>query len=257
MFDCLAPLQTPGLIVTATDTDVGKTVAACAVARSLRQTHPRLKVGVCKPFATGCRRQKEGLVSEDALALAHFSDCRAPLDTIAPIRYEPPLAPAVAAEQTGQPIDVDALARSLVRLEREHDVLIIEGVGGVMAPLSESQTVLDFILALNSPVIVVARAGLGTLNHTAMTVQLLRQAGCNCAGVVINGRDDEAHHNDPSVVDNRRWIEKITRLPVLAELPSQPSSSMRPAEGVISSPILDAASQVDWLGLMQCKSSDE
>ena len=181
-------LTRPGLFVTATDTAVGKTVAACAIAWRLRRGGAA--VGVCKPLATGCRREREGLVSEDAEALAHFADCRQPLDTINPIRYARALSPAAAAEIEDRAPDFDALVRSLEQLDDAGDYLVIEGVGGLMVPLDAARpnvTVLDLAAELGYPVAVVCRAGLGTLNHTAMTVRLLREAGCDVAGLIING----------------------------------------------------------------------
>ena len=107
-------LRSRGLFITGTDTGVGKTVVTCALAWALRRQGVA-RVGVCKPFATGCRRDREGLVSPDAEALAHFADCRLPLDVINPLRFAAPLAPAVAAEQAGLPTDFAPLRRSLAR----------------------------------------------------------------------------------------------------------------------------------------------
>src|SRR5690554_472814 len=128
-------LRCPGLFITATDTGVGKTVTACAIAAVLRQQQRGVRVGVCKPFASGCRQEREGLVSADAEALAHFADCRQPLDVINPIRFARPLAPAVAAEQARATIDWSEAARSLAVLDESSDALLVEGVGGLLTPL--------------------------------------------------------------------------------------------------------------------------
>src|SRR5688500_4660143 len=93
----LRPVDIPGLLITGTDTGVGKTLVAAAVGDWFRRRGRR--VGVCKPCATGCARRREGLVSEDAEFLAHHADARFPLDVICPQRYAEPLAPAVAAER--------------------------------------------------------------------------------------------------------------------------------------------------------------
>ena len=278
-------LTKPGLFITATDTGVGKTVATCAIAAALRQQGAG-KVAVCKPFASGCRREREGLVSEDAEALAHFADCRAMLDVINPIRYAKPLAPAVAAEIADSPPDLDELVRCLAMLDRDHDVTLIEGVGGLLVPLIPSEprtTVLDLITAIGYPVLIVARAGLGTLNHTAMTVRLLREAGCDVAGLVINGyipdpgdpmmtnlhaleraaksggnstatlppaatlRIDTA---DESMISNRRWLSRMNDLELLATLPLCPAESVVPHRGLIPSAILDAAALTQWLDVV-------
>ncbi|MCX5659324.1 MAG: dethiobiotin synthase [Planctomycetota bacterium] len=247
-------LRKPGLFITATDTGVGKTTITCAIARALRRESQRMRVGVCKPMATGCRRDREGLVSEDAEALAHFADCRQPLDVINPVRYVLPVAPAVAAEATGEPIDRDAIARSLTLLDESSDVVLVEGVGGVMVPIDGRHprvTVLDLAASLGYPVLVVCRAGLGTLNHTSMTVRLLRDAGCMIAGVVINGYVadtslSESALADASMVSNRRWIEKMTGLPILAVSPACPVEEVVPHQAKIPPAILDAVALTYW-----------
>ncbi len=239
-------LTRPGVFVTATDTEVGKTVAACALAWQLRQ-QGGMRVGVCKPVASGCRREREGLVSEDAEALAHFADCRQLLDVINPVRYAAPVAPAVAAEQTGQPVDFAEITRSLTVLDRDSDVLVIEGIGGIMVPLDDRHTVLDLAAALPYPVVVVARATLGTLNHTAMTVRLLREAGCTVAGLIVNGYEgDVARQTDASMATNRQWLERMNRVPILATLPRCAPQRVQPQEGRIDEAILEAMAATYW-----------
>ena len=250
MFDGPIGLRSPGLFITGTDTGVGKTVIACAVAAVLRRQQRRIRVGVSKPFSSGCRRDREGLVSEDAEALAHFADCRQPLDVINPIRFSPPLAPAVAAEQAGAPIDWSELRRSLRVLDVRHDALLVEGAGGLLVPLDPADprlTSLDLIAAIGYPVLVVSRSGLGTLNHTAMTVRLLRAARCPIAGIVLNGYDtDVATSSDPSVATNRQWLAKMTNVNVLAVVPRVESHKVQPHKGRLDPAILDAVAMAFW-----------
>ena len=127
--------------ITATDTDVGKTVIAGAIAHWFARR--KFRVGVFKPVATGCPRRREGLISEDAEFLAHCADAPGPLDLICPQRYAEPLAPAVAAERAGQPLDWGAIDRALREISDASDVMIVEGVGGIMAPLDPKNTGLD------------------------------------------------------------------------------------------------------------------
>ncbi|MEX0655619.1 MAG: dethiobiotin synthase [Phycisphaeraceae bacterium] len=254
MIDRLPALQTPGLFITGTDTGVGKTVAACAIAAALRQQQPRWRVGVCKPFSSGCRREREGLVHEDAEALAHFADCRLPLDVINPIRFTAPLAPAVAAEQQGKPVDWPALGRALNEVDRYSDAMLVEGVGGLLVPIDPDHpkvTVLDLIVALRLPVVVVTRAGLGTLNHTAMTVRLLHDAACDVAGLVINGYDPDDVGDDPAITTNRRWLTKMTGVPVLAVLPKADPRDVAPQHARLDAGVLEAAAMADWLALLR------
>ncbi|HEX7009556.1 MAG TPA: dethiobiotin synthase [Phycisphaeraceae bacterium] len=255
MFDRPPRLSKPGLFITGTDTGVGKTVVTCAIAAALRRQWPGHAIGVCKPFSSGCRRDREGLVSEDAEALAHFADCRLPLNVINPIRLAPPLAPAVAAEETQTAIDWPQLRHSLEVIDRASDAVLIEGVGGLMVPLDPQQprrTVLDLIAALGYPVLVVTRSRLGTLNHTAMTVRLLRDSGCRVAGLVMNGYDaDVAVAEDPSVISNRRWLEKLTGVSVLAVVPRVTPQGVMPHRAQLDPAIIDAAALVAWLDVLK------
>src|SRR5688500_9846376 len=107
----LRPPPIPGLLITGTDTGIGKTVIAGAIAAWFREQGHR--VGVLKPAASGCVKRREGLVSEDAEFLAHCADAREPLDVIAPQRFAEPLAPAIAAQRAGSPLDWDAIQRSI------------------------------------------------------------------------------------------------------------------------------------------------
>jgi len=216
MFDAPLQLTKPGLFVCGTDTGVGKTVVACAIARRLRAASWR--VGVCKPLASGCDERDGELVNDDALLLRKHAQCDAPMSIINPLRYAPPLAPAAATDQSP---DWSVVARSLKTLARDHDGLLIEGVGGLLVPLDPNDaqvTVLDMIRAIGYPVLVVTRPGLGTLNHTAMTVRLLRAGGCRVAGLVICGMPTDGR-DDPSLTNNRHWMEKMTNAPVLGVVP--------------------------------------
>lgn len=252
MFLALPKLTCPGLFVTATDTEVGKTVVACAIAQQLRRQQPGWTIGVSKPIATGCRQDREGLVSEDAEALAHFADCRQPLQVINPLRYRPAVAPAVAAEQTGIAPDIRELSRSLAVLDRCSDALIIEGIGGILVPITDRHTVLDLLGAVGYPVLVVTRATLGTLNHTTLTIRQLRAAGCRIAGLVINQYEaDVAIQDDQSVATNRQWLEKLTGTSVLAVLPRCDQKAVAPEKGRIAEEIQIAVGMVHWADVLQ------
>ena len=215
----LPRLTRPGLFITGTDTAVGKTHIACAIAAILARQR---RVAVAKPFATGCRRDAAGqFIHDDAEALADAVGRPHAQELVAPVCFEAPLAPAVAAERAGTSINWPALAAALTRLDADSDAIVVEGVGGAMVPLDPAHPELgvrDLVAALGLPAIVVARAGLGTLNHTVMTVHVLRQVGCLVAGLVINEHGvDQA---DPSLAHNHRWLERLTGVAVLASLPT-------------------------------------
>jgi len=237
----LQPLNKPAMFVTGTDTNVGKTVIAGAIANYfLRQ---RVRIAVAKPIATGCVKRREGLVSEDAEFLASCADARFPLDLICPIRYKEPLAPTVAADRADEPVDWRVVDRCLELMAAESDVMIIEGVGGVMVPLDHEHTVLDLARWLRLPAVIVARPSLGTLNHTLLTISALRRANVDIAGVVINRYPDDS----PSVAEETApaYIEKFGKVPVLALVPDEVDPVHPPLSGNITAPI----DMVDWLAL--------
>ena len=211
----LQPSPIPGLLITGTDTGIGKTLIAGAIAANLRRQG--FRVGVLKPAASGCVKRREGLVSEDAEFLAHCADSPHPLDIIAPQRFAEPLAPAVAAKRLGVTLDWESIQRSLTMIARDSDVLIVEGVGGIMVPMDAKHTMLDVAQWLKLPAVVVARPNLGTINHTLLTVNALRGAKVKVAGVVINRYPAEM----PGVAEetNPRAIEQWGKAPVLCVAP--------------------------------------
>lgn len=220
---------TPGLFITGTDTGVGKTMVACLLAALLRRAGRR--VGVFKPVASGCAPGAGGaggageLVSEDAVAIKACSGCQAGLGTINPVRYGPPLAPAVAAQMEGRPFDWPAVDAARAELAGGHDLLLVEGAGGLLTPIDGRLTVADMARRMGYPLLIVVRAGLGTLNHTALTCAVARQAGLKPAGLVINGARRSATGGtegaaDPSEADNPRWLAMQNDLPILAILPA-------------------------------------
>ena len=211
----LQPVPIPGILVTGTDTGIGKTVIAGGIANWFRRQGNR--VAVLKPAGSGCVRRREGLVSEDAEFLAHRADASHPLDVICPVRYAEPLAPAIAAERAKQPLDWTVIDRSITTMSNASDVMIVEGVGGLMVPMDPKHTFLDVAKWLKLPTVVVARPNLGTINHTLLTVNALREAGVKVAGVVINRYP--AQSADVAAETNPRAIEKWGRVPVLGVVP--------------------------------------
>ena len=231
----------PGLFITGTDTGVGKTVIAGAIADWFRRHGYR--VAVCKPVATGCVKRREGLISEDAEFLAACADASHPLDLICPQRYAEPLAPAIAAERAGRPLDWSAINQALQIMSADADVLIVEGVGGILVPLDQNYTVLDLAMRLNLPTVVVGRAALGTINHTLLTVSALRGADIPVAGVIINryptDTPEAAEETNPDAIE--RW----GRVPVLCLVPDEPMDAPR-----ISAGIRAAIDTVNWSNLI-------
>lgn len=248
--------QTPGLFVTGTDTGVGKTVIACAIAAALHRQRVGSRVGVLKPFATGCRKERGGLIHDDAEALAHFADCRLPLDVVNPIRFRQPLAPAVAAQELGRPIDWEALGRAVGQVDSYGDAVVVEGAGGVMVPLDPAYPRATWLetRCFGLGAVVVTRPGLGTLNHTALTVAALRGAGVPLVGLVVNGYEPDeavAMSDDPSRPGNPRWMQMMTGAKVLALVPRVTGEAVDPSRGELPRAVLDAVAPVDWWGVVQ------
>jgi dethiobiotin synthetase len=254
-FDPPLKLSIPGLFVTATDTEVGKTVTTCAVIRAMRRQRPQARIAASKPMASGCQRDPASgaLIPEDALtiqsALGEPQGC--PLDRICPCRFEAALSPAVAAEREGA-LDWAAIRSSLEALgSAPFEALLIEGVGGLLAPLDERFCVRELMASLGYPALIVCRSGLGTLNHTAMTVELLRHAGLPIVGLVMNDHGGGALSGggqpDESLASNERWLQRLTGLPVLAQLPKLEGS---PSGTDPSEALWPALSGVDWWSLL-------
>jgi dethiobiotin synthetase len=239
----LRPLTIPGLFITGTDTEVGKTLVTGAIAQWLRRRGRN--VAVSKPVASGCVRRREGLVSEDAEYLAYCADTPHALDVICTQRFEEPLAPAVAAKRLGQAVDWSAVQWSLDTMSNGANCMLVEGAGGLIVPLDDCTTLLDLAVALQLPAVVVARPGLGTINHTVLTVDRLRAAGVPVAGVVINRYPPEtagvAEETSP------RWIERLGKTQILCLVPNCPRGIGPP----VPPDAMAAIEQVDWEARME------
>jgi dethiobiotin synthetase len=238
----LTPIPIPGLFITGTDTNVGKTIIAGAIANHLHRRG--LRVAVSKIAATGCPHRREGLVSEDAEFLAHCADANFPLDVICPQRYAEPLAPAIAAQRAKEPLDWSAIDRSLQEMSRDSQIIIVEGVGGLLTPMDDKHTILDTITWLKLPTVIVARASLGTINHTLLTIQTLRAAQAKIAGVVINQYPSDSP--GPAEETNPTAIEKYGKIPILCLTPQENFTPPTIPRGIIA-----AIDNVDWETLAQ------
>lgn len=203
--------MTSGLFVTGTDTGVGKTYVSAGIATALR--YRNVDVGVMKPAETGCRMRSGRLVPRDALLLMKSALVRDPLSLVNPYRFRNPLAPSVAAERVGKKIDADKILKAFHALRERHDFMIVEGAGGIMVPLSEHYTYLDLARTMGLPVLIVARPGLGTINHTLLTIAALKGRNIAIAGIVINHALDRkpglAEETSPAVIEKMSGIRIV------------------------------------------------
>jgi len=211
-----AASEARGLFVTATDTGAGKTFVSCALALALRALGR--DVGVMKPVATGCRRLADGtLVSADAEALVAAAGASDPSGLVTPAAFEAPLAPTAAAAREGRGgADVAQILAAYAELLRRHETMIVEGIGGLLVPLAGRYTVRDLARDMACPVLIVSFNRLGTISHTALTVESARAAGLDVRGVVLNSPPGLGA--DESSQTNAEEIERLVNVRVLARL---------------------------------------
>jgi dethiobiotin synthetase len=194
-----------GLFVTGTDTDVGKTYVACLLAR--QWVKEGLRVGVMKPAESGG--------NQDAALLKRAAGSQAALEQIRPYYFKAALAPGVAAAKEGRRVSLARIVKGLKALQQGQDGVLLEGAGGLLVPLSGELLVADLARECRLPLLIVARAGLGTINHTLLTLAEARRRGLAVAAVVLNGR---AKAGDASPRHNADSIKKLGKVPVFGPL---------------------------------------
>ncbi len=201
-----------GLFVTGTDTGAGKTVVACAVVRGLRDRG--LDVGVMKPIETGVDPNTGPL---DASALRAAAGDPDPLDRVCPLQFALPAAPNVAAASEGRGVDLARVHEVYEDLALHHDWMVVEGAGGLLVPTTDDATMADLARDLELPLLVVARAALGTINHTRLTLEEVTRQGIDLVGVAIS-HDHVISDADAANLDClRQWLGER----LLFEVPTQ------------------------------------
>ena len=195
----------PGLFITGTDTEVGKTYVAALIARAMSEAGHR--VGVYKPAASGCREVEGELVSDDAVELWEAAGRPGTLDRVCPQRFRAAVAPHLAAREEGRQIDGRLLRTGIEYWLPRSDVVLVEGAGGLMSPLGEEEYVADLAADLGYPLVLVTRNALGTINHTLQTLiaAAAHGDGLPVAGIVLN--HSTAPADDASTATNRQELE--------------------------------------------------
>ncbi len=191
-----------GYFVTGTGTGVGKTWVACALAALARARG--LRVGVLKPAESGG--------GGDAAALKRASGCPLPLAAIRPYAFRAPLAPAVDAALEGRVVSWPRLRRAYAAVAEASDFILVEGAGGLLVPYAPGLDAAGLARRLGLPLIVAAARGLGTVNHSLLTLEAARARGLEVAAVVLSA---PAVPGDPSVRDNARLIARLGRVRVV------------------------------------------
>jgi dethiobiotin synthetase len=198
-----------GVFVTGSDTGVGKTVIAGAIAAAIK-AHG-LDVGVMKPVASGAKEIDGSLVSEDVVYLKKIIDSTDDDDLVNPIRLKLPIAPTIAASKSGVPIDIDKVWKAYEELANRHDFVVVEGIGGLMVPVDDTLFVADLVCKMDLPLVIVSSDYLGTINHTLLTVEYAKSRNIRIKGIIIN-----MLKGDDGFV---REIEKYSSAPVLGTIP--------------------------------------
>ena len=196
-----------GIFITGTGTEIGKTLIAGGLAASLK--HSGTHVGVMKPISSGD--------TADAQFLKHAAQVDDALASINPISLRHPLAPSVAARIENREIDLSCIETAFTALQQKYDFVVVEGVGGIAVPLRDDLLVAHLIHQLRLPVLIVAQAGLGTLNHTLLTVAFAQQFGLQIVGIVLNTHTPAAA--GLAEATNPVEIEKLTDIPVIGVVP--------------------------------------
>jgi dethiobiotin synthetase len=201
-----------GLFITGTDTGVGKTYVAALIARQLVAANYR--VGVYKPVASGCRRVEGKCIADDAVQLWQAAGCPGTLENVCPQRFAAPLAPPLSAQAEGKEVDANRLRNGLQFWKNVCDIVLVEGAGGLMSPISDNDYNADLAIDFGYPLVVVAPNVLGTINATLQTLITASTygTGLEVCGIVLNGQSqltDEATSAGNLVELKRRAVPPI------------------------------------------------
>jgi dethiobiotin synthetase len=230
----------PGLFITGSDTGVGKTYVAASIARALGKQGRT--VGVYKPVASGCRKNGKKLFSDDAALLWEAAGRPGKLEQVCPQMFVAPLAPNLAAAKEGRRVDARLLRTGIRYWQERNDIVLIEGAGGLMSPLTDDEYNADLAYDLGYPLIVVVPNRIGAINQALLTMIAAAtfKEGLSVAGLVLN-QPSPASADDFSVESNRRELTRHCVPPLLAE--------------VRFGEMFDPTKPIDWMGIAQAVSN--
>ncbi|MEW6447312.1 MAG: dethiobiotin synthase [Bacillota bacterium] len=227
--DRAAKPDLPSLFVTGTDTGVGKTVVSALI--GLIYQAAGLTVGYLKPVETGAAKVGDELVPADAKFVAAVLGLEdEPIEMLCPYRYEQPVSPHLAALLSKRPVKSLNIRECFNYLDRRYDAVIVEGAGGLLVPVSPNYMIADMARDLELPLLITARPGLGTINHTLLTVAAALQADLHVAGVVINRYPENpglVERNNPKAVADYSGVPVLALVPEIAGLnPENPETAL-------------------------------
>jgi len=207
-----------GIFITGTDTGVGKTLVSAVILSALHQAG--IDAVPMKPVQTGCKSKKGRLIAPDlafVLQLTGIKTAASEQHLMCPYRFKPACSPHLAASMAGKRISFSNVRKCFRKLASRHSMVIVEGAGGVLVPLNGKKTMLDLMKMLDLPVILVARPGLGTINHTLLSINKLRGAGLEVKGVIFN----ETQPGRPGFIekDNVKTIAQLGKVRILGYIP--------------------------------------
>jgi len=234
-----------GAFITGTDTGIGKTLVTAAVVALCRGR--ALDAVPVKPVQTGCLPGDGKRVAPDIEFCLSMSGLQLDLievDALCPFKLTLPASPHLAAARESTVLSVIDLVCAVRDLRDRYEVVVVEGAGGLLVPLNQRETMLDLAICLDLPIILVARSGLGTINHTLLSLAALRAAGCEPVAVVLNDEFPDVPHDIAE--DNRRTIETCGAVRVAGRVPFTPGLN-----GYTSGQFMDFA-QAHLSELMSC-----
>lgn len=202
-----------GIFITGTDTDIGKTTVSLGLVAALKKQG--LKVSVMKPVSAGCEKTKDGLRNDDAIQLMQQANVNLPYEVVNPYAFEPAIAPHIAAAEQNIEMKTDILVQGYRKISAQADVVIVEGAGGWLVPLNETQTMADIAVALQLEVIQVVGIKLGCLNHALLTSASITAHGLTQIGWIAN----HLSTNTERATENVNSLRARISAPLLDEVP--------------------------------------
>ncbi len=201
-----------GIFITGTDTGIGKTVVSAGLALSLK--HKGLDVGIMKPLQSGERKDTDFLI--------RAAGVKDEIELINPYYFKSPLAPLTASEIEEVKIDIFSIKNAYKELCKRHEIVIVEGIGGLLVPLTEDYFVSNLILELNIPIIIVSRPDLGTINHTLLTIKHSKESGIDIIGIIFNETKKKkkglAEKTNPSIIEKLSGVQILGTLPYISSI---------------------------------------
>ena len=215
--------------VTGTDTDVGKTVICAGLARAI--ANKGIDIGVMKPFASA-ESEQSPFRSRDVEILADAAKVSDPDELINPQFFSMPASPYTASKTLKVNVDLDMVMKKFQELQKTHEMMLVEGIGGIMTPILKDYFVADMIRDMRLDAIIIIKSKIGTINHTIMTSKMCKDHGVSVAGIIIN--DDSDGYNPDEL---RRDITELTGHKILGIIPKIKSLEISDVSGVISQQI--------------------